>query len=290
MIFLGAAAILLAAVFLLWKTRYGYPPGDVPQILCYHKLSEKMCFEGTWMPPRRFLRQIERLIDGGFEFVDEGFFLNALAEPAAAGRRKILLTFDDGYAELYEMCLSHLLPRGIPVLVFVPSEYIGQRNDWELSLGRRPFEHLSRPQIETLARSGVSFGSHGARHLDLTRLDTTELEREVLMSKTTIEEITGAPVRSFSYPFGRYNEQVRGEVSRAGYEAAFSLYPKHCNEITDRFALRRNGVYIIDTPFTIRCKLTPSPVYWFEEMKCRAINAVAALTPLVKRFSAGPGR
>jgi hypothetical protein len=78
-------------------------------------------------------------------------------------------------------------------------------------------------------------------------------------------------------------------VREAGFTTAFSLYPTHSNETVDPFALRRNGVYIIDTPFTIDCKLTRSPLFWFEEMKCRAINQMAVLTPVLKRFSAGPG-
>ncbi|MFQ5512055.1 MAG: polysaccharide deacetylase family protein, partial [Candidatus Krumholzibacteriia bacterium] len=161
---------------------------------------------------------------------------------------------------------------------------------WELSLGRRPFTHLSRRQIEEMSDRGARFGSHGARHLDLTRLGGEELDREVEGSKAAIEAITGKTVKSFSYPFGRYNARARSRVMGAGYRAAFSLYPAHGNEKIDRFALRRNGVYIIDTGLAIRCKLRPSPLYWFEEMKCRAINRVAILTPLIRRYFEGRDR
>lgn len=290
MIALGVATAFLLVLFLRWKTRYRYPPRDVPQILCYHKLSSRFCFEGAWMPPARFLDQIDRLVGEGFEFIGEDSFLEALDGSLPRRDTEILLTFDDGYDELYDMCLGHLIPRGIPLLIFLPTEYVGKENAWDLSLGRRPFTHLSRPRIEELVRHGVRFGSHGARHLDLTCLNETELEREVSGSKKTLEEITGTQVKTFAYPFGRYHARIKSTVQEAGYQAAFSLYPAHSNEVTDRFALRRNGVYIIDTPLTVRCKLRPNPLYWFEEMKCRAINGVAVLTPVIKRFSAGPGK
>ena len=70
-----------------------------------------------------------------------------------------------------------------------------------------------------------------------------------------------------------------------GYDAAFSLYPAHHNFTFDRFAIRRNGVYIIDPAGWIQTKITPGPLFWLEEMKCRAINAIAAVTPAIKRLS-----
>ena len=137
---------------------------------------------------------------------------------------------------------------------------------------------------------GARFASHGATHVDLTGLGRDHLTREVVGSKKTIERELGTRVRTFSYPFGRYDRPVQKAVECAGYDAAFSLYPGHPNTRVDRFALRRNGVYIIDTTFSLDCKLEPSPFYWFEEMKCRTINSVAVLTPLLKRFSSHPDR
>jgi peptidoglycan/xylan/chitin deacetylase (PgdA/CDA1 family) len=287
---IAAIVAVFLVLFIVWRVRFGYPRSDMPAVLCYHKLSERFCLEGTWMTPRRFLGHIDHLSAEGFRFISETEFLAALENPHRGHARTILLTFDDGYEALYEMYMRELLPRNIPVLVFLPSDHMGVVNSWDLSLGRRPFRHLSWEQVADMARSGAQFGSHGAAHADLTRVGRSELSREVVESKSAIEQATGQAVRSFSYPFGRYNARVRAAVAGAGYDAAFSLYPSHSNQRTDRFALRRNGVYIIDGWYALRCKLRPGPFFWFEEMKCRAINAIAVLTPLVKRLSAGPGK
>ncbi len=283
-------AALLVTLFLVWKVRYRYPPADIPQSLCYHKISDGFLWEGTWMTSGRFLEQIDTLKSGGYEFVDEAAFVHAVANPAPGASRKILLTFDDGYEELHDIYVGELERRGVPLLVFLPTDYVGRTNDWDLSLGRKRSRHLSWDQIRDLAERGVRFGSHGASHRDLTRLPPEDLADEIARSKTEIEEKTGQAVTSFSYPFGRYNTRVRQAVRDSGFTAAFSLYPPHSNEAVDPLALRRNGVYIIDTLFTIGCKLTRNPLFWFEEMKCRTINQVAVLTPLLKRPSAGPGR
>lgn len=277
--------LVFAGLYGVWRVRYGNPPRAVPQTLCYHKLSTRFCVEGTWITPRRFLEHIDHLRRRGWRFIDEDEYLEAIERPAGERSHELLLTFDDGYEELYDMFLQELVPRRVPIVVSLVTDYAGKENRWDLSLGRRPFRHLSWAQVRAMAARGARFASHGATHADLTRLDAGALEYEIKQSKDTIERELGARVRSFSYPFGRYNGRVMDTVAGAGYDAAFSLYPRHANPRIDRFALRRNGVYVIDTAFSLEHKLEPGPFFWFEEMKCRTINAVAALTPLVKRFS-----
>jgi peptidoglycan/xylan/chitin deacetylase (PgdA/CDA1 family) len=300
-ILLTVVAALLAGLFALWRLRFGYPPDDTPRVLCYHKISDRFCFEGTWMTRRRFLEQIDHVIGRGFEFINEANYLDTIGRnvsgadrPAEApviepGGTSVLLTFDDGYAELRAVIEEELAPRGVPSLVFLITEFVGARNTWDLGLGRRRFGHLNWGEVRMLAKQGVSFGSHGATHRDLTRLGASELGREIEASRRRIEEETGISPRCFSYPFGRVNDNVKRAVRDAGYEAAFSLYPPHGNATVDRFALRRNGVYIIDNNFTLDCKMTRGPLFWFEEMKCRTINAVAMVTPLLKLLSGGRG-
>jgi peptidoglycan/xylan/chitin deacetylase (PgdA/CDA1 family) len=287
---LGVFLVLVFSLFVRWKTRYRYPPDDVPPVLCYHKLSRRFCLEGTWTTPRRFIDQIDSLLAGGYRFIGEDEFYEALAHRSPDHGRTILLTFDDGYEELYGVFTEHLVPRGIPVLVFLVADYVGKGNVWDLSLGRRAFKHLSWDQVSRMAGRGATFGSHGAGHVDLTRVANHVLEREIVESRRVLSGRTGSRVRSFSYPFGRYNAAVEAAVAQAGYDGAFSLYPRHSNEHVERFALRRNGVYVIDTNLTLRWKLERTPFFWFEEMKCRTINSVAVLTPILKRYASGRGK
>jgi peptidoglycan/xylan/chitin deacetylase (PgdA/CDA1 family) len=240
-----------------------------------------VCWEGTWTTPRRFFAAIDRLLERGYRFIGEDEYLHALDTPGDDPRR-VFLTFDDGYDSVRTAALDGLVARGVPVHVFLVGDYAGKANDWDLGLGRRPFRHMSWDEVRELAAAGVTFGSHGATHRDLTRLFAADLRDELVRSRAVIEAETGRGVRTLSYPFGRYNAAVATAAAVAGYEAAFSLYPRHSNECIDRYALRRNGVYIIDAARTVEAKLRRHPLFWFEEMKCRAINGVAVLTPLIK--------
>lgn len=285
---LGAILGLLFFLYLRWRICYGYPPRDVPAVLCYHKLSERFLFEGTWTTPRRFLDQMNRLRDRGYRFIGEDDFYGALALRSPERSKEILLTFDDAYEGVYDVFVEHLAPRGVPVLVFLVADFVGKENAWDLSLGRRPARHLDWDQIRGMIERGAAFGVHGATHADLTRAGPGALEREIAGAKRTVAERTGRTPRSFSFPFGRYDAAVQAACARAGYDGAFSLYPRHSNARVDRFALRRSGVYVIDTHRTLRWKIERTPFFWFEEMKCRSINSAAALTPLLKRASTGP--
>ncbi len=252
----------------------------IPRVLAYHKVTG---FElgGTWVPPERFERQIDALLGAGFRFIDETTFLDALDGRREPAGREILLTFDDGYRMLLDRAFPALEARGIPALVFLVSAFAGKANTWELNLPGRRFAHLGWDEIRDLALRGFSFGSHARTHRDLTRLSPEDLRFELEDSKGEIESRLAAPARCLSYPFGRSNDRVRREAERAGYRAAFSLCPPRSAR-PDRYALRREGIYVIDTVASIKAKLGTGLPFLFEDFKGRAINAFAVLTPLVK--------
>lgn len=270
-------------LYLVWRARFRYPPPAAVQCLCFHKISRQFLWEGTWTTPSRFAAILDRLAREGYEFIDEDAYLGSLDGAPSDASRQLFLTFDDAYSDVYTEAFPILRERTIPFHVFVVSEFAGRENTWDLSLGRPPARHAGWDALAEMIGSGASIGSHSARHADLTRLDDAAVERELGQSRETISRRLGVTPRTFSYPFGRYDARVRAITAASGYEAAFSLYPRHANEHVDRYALRRNGVYIIDPPSAIRAKLEPGPWFWFEEMKCRTINAVAVLTPLLKR-------
>jgi peptidoglycan/xylan/chitin deacetylase (PgdA/CDA1 family) len=256
-------------------------PKALPRVLAYHKIAS---FElgGTWMPPRRFVAQIDSLSRSGYRFVDETAFLDSLEGRREAVDREILLTFDDGYRNILDAAAVALEARGIPALVFLVSAYAGLANRWELGLPGRRFTHLSWEECAGLARRGFSFGSHTRTHRDLTRIPPREAREEIRRSRAEIEDRLGAAVRSLSYPFGRLDDSLRAEAMDAGYRAAFTLYPRRVPGAGGTFELRREPVYVIDTAGCVRRKLGGGTASAIEEMKGRTINAAAVLTPLVK--------
>ena len=277
---IASIAAATGAAYLFWRIRFGYPHPSMPRVLAYHKVTG---FEmgGTWVSPRRFYSQIESLIDAGYRFIDERTYLETIDGLREGSGKEVLLTFDDGYRMLLSNAFPYLERRGIPALIFLVSSYVGRRNRWELYWPGRRFMHLDWQEARDLAGRGFSFGSHTCTHRDLTALPPEVLRDELVRSKLEIEGRLGTQVYSLSYPFGRAGAGVVREAEKAGYRAAFSLYPS-AKQAVDRFMLRREGVYVIDTRFSLKTKLSRRGLFWIEDVKGRAINGVAALTPILK--------
>ncbi|MCS6947124.1 MAG: polysaccharide deacetylase family protein [Steroidobacteraceae bacterium] len=85
---------------------------------------------------------------------------------------------------------------------------------------------MTRAEVAALHRAGIEIGAHTVNHPILNTLDPQRAEREIAGSKTDLEAIIGAPVRSFAYPNGRphtdYSAVHVAAVKRAGFTVALS--------------------------------------------------------------------
>jgi peptidoglycan/xylan/chitin deacetylase (PgdA/CDA1 family) len=187
------------------------------------------------VPEEDFLRQLDALSRRGYR----GVALRDLFAPSP-GTRRAVLTFDDGYRGVKERVLPHLLARGFSATVFVVAGRVGGVNDWD---GETPAEPLlSEEEIRALHAAGVEIGSHGATHRALTLLDDAELAEEVAGSKDALERLLGAPVTSFCYPYGDFDDRVVAAVRAAGYRAATVIRGDIANDLADPFRIPRVSV------------------------------------------------
>jgi peptidoglycan/xylan/chitin deacetylase (PgdA/CDA1 family) len=82
-------------------------------------------------------------------------------------------------------------------------------------------ETLSDRDLRTLEGSGrATIGSHTVDHIRLDTVDEKEYERQLTVSKTQIEAVTGTSCRHFCYPNGNWNRSVASAVAAAGYTTA----------------------------------------------------------------------
>ncbi len=130
----------------------------------------------------------------------------------------VTTSWDDGH--VLDMKLATLLKRyGVTGTFYVAPENI------EVPVEQR----LTEEQIRTLAQD-FEIGAHTLTHQHLPTLTDKEAEREIRDSKTTLEDITGAPVTSFCYPAGKYRTEHVRMVADSGYTLArtvrrFALTP-----------------------------------------------------------------
>jgi peptidoglycan/xylan/chitin deacetylase (PgdA/CDA1 family) len=245
-------------------------------ILCFHKLTDCFTYGSTNFSPKRFAQLIEYLANTGFKFV-------SLSESITADdQANLAITIDDSYAHLIHTLPPLIEKYRLKPTIFVPTSFIGMKNIWDYSSIIRPEPHLDKTQITELGAMGVAFGSHGHRHIDLTRCGTETLDEELHQSKSILEEITGRAVDTLSYPFGRFNFEIVKAVQNAGYQSALTL--RFPDESDLNHTRGRIPVYFFDYSAFIKQKLIGGRMRIVHQKLNRFINVLSRGTTILNQL------
>ncbi len=189
-------------------------------ILTYHSVLEPRTEEEREIvtTPQMFARHMQTLVSLGYTTLTAGQLRRRFESGEPLGARTAVITFDDGYLNFYENALPVLQQHGLTATVFVTSGYLGRAGDWETG-GEYPSWMLMTPQQVAQAHAaGIEIGGHSVNHLDLTQAGS-RLQSDVTGNRQQLEDIIGAPVTEFAYPFGRYNRRVMAALTEAGFRS-----------------------------------------------------------------------
>jgi peptidoglycan/xylan/chitin deacetylase (PgdA/CDA1 family)/GT2 family glycosyltransferase len=214
--------------------------------LMYHDVSTRSGL-GEWnVPPARFREHMRALADEGFQAIALEDWIAWVRDTKPLPPRPVVLTFDDGYADLNDNVFPVLEEHGFKAVVYIVTEQVGGKNQWDIGKGYPEVPLMRAEDIAHWAARGVEFGSHSCTHADLTTLPDPELEREIVASATTLMEVTGRKVASFAYPHGRYDDRVLRLV-RQTYPSAVSSRYGIASLAGDRYLIERNPVWNVST-------------------------------------------
>jgi peptidoglycan/xylan/chitin deacetylase (PgdA/CDA1 family) len=108
---------------------------------------------------------------------------------------------------------------------------------------RAEYAGMSYDQLSLLSQCDYfEGGAHTVSHPFLDRLSMQQQAKEIVESKRQLSDLLGKPVRYFAYPNGDYNENALNVVKDAGFEAAFTTYPR-TNSLGSRYEIERTGIY-----------------------------------------------
>lgn len=183
-------------------------------ILNYHQITEGAPDCAWSMPATQFRRHIELMSE---KLISPAAFLAKRNDPAASRAAEVVLTFDDGFQSDYtEVFVRHMASGKVPgFFSFIPVHFIGRPG------------HLTWEMVDEMHRHDVLIGSHGLDHIDLTRLDDEQLNRELAGSKARLEDCLGAEVADFAFPYGRFARRVWRQALAAGYRRLYTIQLGH---------------------------------------------------------------
>ncbi len=184
---------------------------------------------------RSFQRQMRLLHTLGYRTIGLEELVDATEQDRRGRANTIVLTFDDGYAGVYEFAFPVLKRYGFTATCFL----IAQDSLPGKAAQDRAFPTLGRRQVEEMLRAGFRVGSHSFSHPRLTEVPDFDMAREVTESKQILEYTFGIPITAFCYPYGLYNDRLKAAVSTAGYRCSCSTRFGRRHRLADRFALSR---------------------------------------------------
>jgi peptidoglycan/xylan/chitin deacetylase (PgdA/CDA1 family) len=159
------------------------------------------------------------------------------------GSPAVVVTFDDGTADLVDIALPILERHGVPATFYIATAFIDEQ---------RPFPDEGTPVSwaglrDAVATGLVSIGSHTHRHLLLDRASADEVDDELTRSIDRIGAEIGRSPEDFAYPKAVLGSEaaqraVRGRFRSAALAGTRANVPGH----TDVYRLARSPIQTHD--------------------------------------------
>ena len=158
----------------------------------------------------------------------------------------VAFCFDDGVVECLDIA-EVLQSIGVNGAFFInPSFILGDSHyrKWfaENAIMRREARPLELSDIRDLARSGFVIGAHTLDHLKLNLLKDEDLQRQIILCKSVVQEMSGNKCRYFAWPYGTYQDISLKALKLASnnYDAIFSSENKQIFPLLHNIINRRH--------------------------------------------------
>jgi peptidoglycan/xylan/chitin deacetylase (PgdA/CDA1 family) len=197
------------------------------KVLMYHRVTVdgKGPQDYYWSVTQSQLRnQLSLLQKLGFTCISFEDHSLSLKGKLILPRKPVILTFDDGYHDVYQYALPVLKEFGVRATVFAIGDRSIRTNSWDDPKKYSEATLLDDDMLKELHRAGIEIGSHSMTHADLTRLGKDAVIEEMTQSKASLETLLNSPVISFAYPYGATTPEIQRLAKSAGYEYGCGSY------------------------------------------------------------------
>ncbi len=242
------------------KTYVQYRHYEVPVIM-YHRVvkdESEAGIHGTYVTAEKFRAHLQYLKDQGYQTVTfEDLRDNRYKQRFDRGNKWVVLTFDDGYVDNYTTAFPILKEFGFKAVIFLVSDR--KYNSWDADVTppqkqEKRFELMPSEMVKEMIAYGIEFGAHTLDHPHLEQLEPEEARREIVESKRQLEELYQRPFKTFAYPYGGLNEEVKTMVAEAGFDFAVATDSGDVTLDHDLYQIRRIAIFPGNSMHTFKRK------------------------------------
>ncbi len=241
-------------------------------ILMYHRVIGRtagMSNPTYNVEPRRFRAQLAGLLRRGYAAWPLRLVLEQMKRGEPVPRNVFVVTFDDGYENVFRHAFPILLELKVPATVFLATAYLGRDepfpfDDWSAKGSARVPTDAWRPLSIVQCRamqstSLIELGTHTHTHADF-RNRPEDLRRDLVESQDVLLQEFGLRDATFAFPYGTRSTGFSGPVlSQAAREAGTLCSLSTEEDLVlpgcDPFDWGRLHVHDDDTASTLAAKL-----------------------------------
>ena len=185
-------------------------------VLCYHQIRNPTSADGAAarpyiVRPSVFAAQMRALEQAGYTTITGDQLVEHLLRGKPLPDKPVLLTFDDASVGQYTHAFPVLRRHRFKATFFIMTVVLGKPG-W-----------LTRKQVRTLDRSGMTIGAHTWDHKAVPEYTGEDWQTQIDAPIRDLQRLVGHRVRLFAYPFGLYDSDAIPHLLRAGSRAAFQL-------------------------------------------------------------------
>lgn len=199
------------------------PDGGVP-VLMYHKIGDEKGNDAV-IAKERFAEQMAFIQKNGYNPVSLDQLHAYLDGKAGLPSKPVVITFDDGYRDTYEIAMPILRQYGFKSTLFVLTADIEQRYSWQ--------------ELKEMKAAGMEIASHSYTHRELGTLSPAQQAEEIAKSKAILDKNLNQDTRHFCYPNGSFNEETIRLLKEKGFITAVTINPGWTKRGDNLYAISR---------------------------------------------------
>jgi len=185
---------------------------DNAVILLYHHVSTTTP-KVTSVSPDTFRQHMQYLADN-HRVLPLKQVVEALTNNQPLPDKTVVITFDDGYENIYDNAHPILKEFAFPYTIFINPPLIGEVSyqlDWQ--------------QVKTMANDGASFANHGNQHTHMLFKNKDDSKKswlnrtiqEIETAETMLQQNLGYSLKYLAYPYGEFDSTLKTRLTSEGY-------------------------------------------------------------------------